>query len=330
MKNNQRLVDIDIAKGLAIFLVVLGHIVATTTPVGHEWYSTLKSAIYLFHMPFFMFISGLIMAHTYKEILNTTDYFSYVKKKAYRLLPAFLLFGLIIYFGKIISSQFVFVDNVPDNFLTELYYLFLIPELSSGGSLWFIYVLLEMYIIFPILIILFKTRPIFILLIGIVLYFTPITNILLLNRLFEYFIFFGLGVFIVWHYQQYLNLVDKFFYLWFALFSFALFGALNFDLGPEKLILGLLSIPAIHGLVRKPFIENISILKTFGHYTFSIYLMNTIFIGLAKGIILVFVFWGGYHFYWVAPVLLLAGLFGPILVKKILFSRIKPLDKMTS
>lgn len=51
-----RLDYIDAAKGFGIILVVLGHF----TPKGAPfWYDSLWSAIYLFHMPLFFFISGM-------------------------------------------------------------------------------------------------------------------------------------------------------------------------------------------------------------------------------------------------------------------------------
>jgi fucose 4-O-acetylase-like acetyltransferase len=60
----QRLQYIDIAKGLGILLVVLGHNRSLT-----EALPSLHAAIYLFHMPLFFFLSGL----TAPAILNITQ-----------------------------------------------------------------------------------------------------------------------------------------------------------------------------------------------------------------------------------------------------------------
>ena len=49
----KRIEYIDIAKGVAIILVLLGHI--ETCPAG------LKSSIYSFHMPLFFILSGYFM-----------------------------------------------------------------------------------------------------------------------------------------------------------------------------------------------------------------------------------------------------------------------------
>jgi uncharacterized membrane protein YcfT len=57
------LADVERAKGLAIILVVIGHIVAREPLANNEWYVVLKSAIYAFHMPFFMYLGGLVFFH---------------------------------------------------------------------------------------------------------------------------------------------------------------------------------------------------------------------------------------------------------------------------
>ncbi len=56
----ERRADIDSAKGLAILLVVFGHLVARADPAGVTWYEPLRRAVYAFHMPFFLYLSGLV------------------------------------------------------------------------------------------------------------------------------------------------------------------------------------------------------------------------------------------------------------------------------
>ncbi len=73
--------SIDIAKGILIFLVVLGH-----APEGS---AALHKYIYWFHMPAFFIISGLFLRETFclKEE---------VKKKALRLLVPYAVFSLVL------------------------------------------------------------------------------------------------------------------------------------------------------------------------------------------------------------------------------------------
>ena len=51
-KSSSRLEPIDIAKGIGIILVYIGHI-----PIAYD----LRSFIYNFHMPLFFFLSGLFL-----------------------------------------------------------------------------------------------------------------------------------------------------------------------------------------------------------------------------------------------------------------------------
>lgn len=73
--------SIDIAKGLLIFLVVLGH-----APEGSD---AVHKYIYWFHMPAFFIISGLFLRETF--CLREE-----VKKKAKRLLVPYLVFSIVI------------------------------------------------------------------------------------------------------------------------------------------------------------------------------------------------------------------------------------------
>ena len=59
-----RRLDLYRAKGIAILLVVLGHIVAREQPPGVEWYEPFRYAIYRFHMPFFLYLSGTVVVLT--------------------------------------------------------------------------------------------------------------------------------------------------------------------------------------------------------------------------------------------------------------------------
>jgi len=94
--------------------------------------------------------------------------------------------------------------------------------------------------------------------------------------------------------------------------------------------IALLSIPALHGLCRLPRWRSSSWLLLFGKYTFAIYLMNTMVIGLEKGLLERFHLWTGLLFVFFGPLLLLSGVFVPILLKIYVFPKIPILDRITS
>lgn len=52
----KRIVWIDNAKFLGIYLVILGH----SIPASEEEYSIIRNFIYAFHMPLFVFLSGFL------------------------------------------------------------------------------------------------------------------------------------------------------------------------------------------------------------------------------------------------------------------------------
>ena len=73
MSTAKRIEWIDVAKGLGLFLVVVGH--AMTTPIRDASFLcyAIYTAIYFFHMPFMFYLSG----RTFTAIKNsTTEYIS--------------------------------------------------------------------------------------------------------------------------------------------------------------------------------------------------------------------------------------------------------------
>lgn len=58
---NNRIQYIDRLKGLAILLVVIGHLMAFCS-AGER--NPIYEVVCSFHMPLFMFLSGLVMTHT--------------------------------------------------------------------------------------------------------------------------------------------------------------------------------------------------------------------------------------------------------------------------
>lgn len=80
----KRIEWIDIARGLAIILMIVGH---TSIP------SIINNWIYSFHMPFFFFISGVLTSpHTNTELPQTS---SYITHKAKVLIYPFLTYSAI-------------------------------------------------------------------------------------------------------------------------------------------------------------------------------------------------------------------------------------------
>ena len=319
--------DLDRLKGLAIFLVVLGHIVSRQPPEGAQWYIYLKDSIYLFHMPLFMFISGLILGYARKPIRTFADYRVYFRSKFIRLMPAYLGFSALIFFGKAACGQFMHVDNPvasPADYLVVLTQ----PHSSFCAYLWYIYVLFLFYAVAPLAYRLTNERIYLLLPICFAVHFMDVTLNFALSSIAEYAFVFTLGCLAGDHYQRYSVWLDRYGAIFVTPFLVLLAFAVPW--GVPKFILGLLSIPACHAMVRMNSADFWGVFKTLGKYTFPIYLMNTAFIGLSKGVMLRFASWDGANFFWFAPILLLAGVVGPILVKRWIIARSRVLNTIVA
>ncbi|MBO5721458.1 MAG: acyltransferase family protein, partial [Bacteroidales bacterium] len=76
--------EINILKGIAIILVVFGHIELL---YAFNAYGFIRNFIYTFHMPLFMSISGYLYA---KHHNTSNNYLSFIKGKAKRLLLPYI------------------------------------------------------------------------------------------------------------------------------------------------------------------------------------------------------------------------------------------------
>lgn len=141
---------IDRAKGLAIILVVLGHVVANQPPPGGEWYWALKDRIYAFHMPLFVFLSGLAFGFSFRAPTGLADYWLGLRHRTSRLLGGYLAVGLTVFVGKLTFQRFTVVDNPvhgPDALLDLLFR----PMDSFSRFLWYVYALSLLYAAVPLL-----------------------------------------------------------------------------------------------------------------------------------------------------------------------------------
>ena len=322
---SRRLSDSDKLKGLAIFLVVLGHIVARQPPTGNEWYMRLKDSLYLFHMPLFMFLSGLIVAYSRKPIDSWAAYLGYVKGKFLRLMPAYLLFSLIVFVGKMTMGRVMHVDNGVESWWN--YFEVLTNPLGSYCAyLWYIYVLFLFCAIVPIVYRLTREHIEWVLPLCLAVHFLDLPSWFGISSLGEYSLVFFLGCLAGDHYERYSEWIARNGVFFVAPFLVIIYFSVPW--GAPKLLMGLLSIPACHAMVGIPAADRWDFLKTLGAYTFPIYLMNTLCIGVTKGVMLKWVSWDGINFLWFAPLLLLAGIWGPILIKQQILSRSQTLNRM--
>lgn len=336
-----RLSDLDRAKGFAILLVVFGHLVARREPAGVGWYEPLRIAVYLFHMPLFMYLSGYVTFLSGAARTPPAAWPRLARRRAGRLLLPFVTFGVVILCGKLAVAQFITVDNVPAGLWPGLRALVWDTGHSPATSIWYIAVLFAFCLVTPLLLALDRSRALLVV-VAALAFVLPLPPILYLDRIGTYFIFFVAGGLAADAGRHWLRTLDR---LWAPALLALVVVALPVSLGwirftwsegaqgfPYKwalLIAGLLSLPAVHGLVRHGPSARASGLALLGRYVFVIYLLNTVFIGLTKALLLGLVSWDGPHFPPFAAALMLAGVAGPILTKRWVLRRLPALDRAT-
>ncbi len=351
-----RLTDLDRAKGIAILLVVFGHLVQQEDPPGVTWYEPLRIAIYLFHMPFFMYLSGYVTFWSGAANVPANRWGILVVRRAKRLLIPFFGFGIAILIGKLLASHLMHVDNLPPSLGAGLLSLFVFTEHSPAMSVWYIGVLFIYVVATPLLLRLprlalpswgplragYLAPEALLLVIAVVLYAIAAPPIFYLDRVCRFFVFFVAGglaarggahwwsILDRWHMPALLALVALLIYVvGFVQFDWSDGAAGFFPYKSYMLAAGLLSMVALHGFARRSGVSRLDWLEFIGNMCFAIYLLNTIILGLTKGVLLKFLTWDAQNFPTIAAVMMIAGVAGPILIKRYVLRYIPPLDRIT-
>jgi fucose 4-O-acetylase-like acetyltransferase len=325
----QRRADIDRAKGLAILLVVFGHLVARADPAGVVWYEPLRRAIYSFHMPFFFYLSGLVLMLSGAALRPPPGW---LRRRAVRLLVPFLALGLLVVFGKYACEKLMFVDHAPLGLMTGVKGMIWHTQDSPDGSIWYLFVLFCYSAAAPMILHGNPGRLGWLAPVTAIIFFVPLPDYVYAGQIGRYAVFFTLGLWAGAHNASWHDFIGRTWRAWCLLLLPILIIAASFGAAVPALILlpaGLAAIPALHGLVRYSRLSSSPSLLWLGRYCFMIYLFNTIFIGLAKAMLLAVTSWDGPHFLPFATCLMLAGIFGPVGLKHLAFRRVAGLDRLT-
>lgn len=130
--------EIDILKGIAITLVVLGHSVILYPINLHEifWCKTIYDFVRTMHMPLFFMVSGFCFSYKNK-------YGPYIWKKCKRIVIPYLVFNLI---DMLPRAMFASLVNKPRSLGESIYSI-----CCEGGAYWFLYSLFLIFLFFPLI-----------------------------------------------------------------------------------------------------------------------------------------------------------------------------------
>jgi fucose 4-O-acetylase-like acetyltransferase len=329
----ERRLDLDRAKGLGILLVVIGHLAAKSQPSGNAWFGYLQTGLYQFHMPFFMYLSGYVCYLTRAARTTPKAWPNLLQRRVNRLLVPFVVFGLALIIGKLVATHFMQVDHAPASFAEAVVAMLWDTDNSPAISVWYIEAVFVLTVITPPLLWATRGKIWLVLLVAGLVYLAPVPHIMYLDKAARFFIFFSLGGAAAEFGRRWLDWIDQ--YYWIAVAALAIFLAValvDFDSFSDRtrlFVCGVVSMPALHGLVRRSRLSHSAALLYLGIFSFVIYLLNTPFIGLVKGVLLKFMPWDGVNFLLFFTLMLAAGIMGPILIKRLLFRHVPALDRVT-
>ena len=136
---------IDAARGVLIFLVVLGHAYGTgshlgSDPAANVVCSQIYKVIYMFHMPAFFVLAGVTWS------AGRDGFGAYAKKKAIRLLVPYFVFGFLSIGAGVILRRFVgsvghdgyYTADMVGGVLSEVKMLLMGRGCSINSPLWFL------------------------------------------------------------------------------------------------------------------------------------------------------------------------------------------------
>lgn len=191
MNFKKRIEWVDLAKGIAILLVVFGHALQGTinsnglTLFGdYSSITVIYKIIYGFHMPLFFFLSALFTGFLKRSAKSV------ILQKTKRLLVPYFIWSLVVAFFMQIASKYT---NSGLGIID-----FLISPIVPFSEYWFLYVLFFMFVFYLLMRIFFhsKTRKI-VLIISVLLFIIEpfLPNYWILINFSKNLVFFAIGTY---------------------------------------------------------------------------------------------------------------------------------------
>ena len=160
--SNDRIKEIDISRGIAIILVVLGHAIISDMTINNEFLYSIRQIIYAIHMPIFFTISGFLFQKNLSKYLEIGKK-KYLSKKIKNFIIPYISLSLLDYLIIFVGFKFPFIKDIllKNNFYLPSILDFIKMVLTFinhfDNHLWFLYV---MFIILVLNIIFFANRKI--------------------------------------------------------------------------------------------------------------------------------------------------------------------------
>ena len=253
---NQKFKELDIAKGIAIMAVVLGHAFPDSDfGIENQIANFIHSFVYGFHMPVFFFIAGLLSAKHKDD-----QAYPYIKKRAKKLLIPYFALSLVgLVLKQVFASEANHAFSLSDSLMIPL-------GQSPMGGMWYLWSLFVMSLIF-ILFVRFIDDDWTVLLLGVCCHLIWMQKeTYFMHNVMNFIVYFMLGVVCKQMYQKLRNL-DHSITLCASLPTY--YVAIRYEV-PEliKGMIGIVMVLSLSNLIENELIED------FGKRSYGIYLMS--------------------------------------------------------
>lgn len=272
----KRIEWVDYVKAFACFLVILGHLIQSLQKSGIDNHQNITDFInwfiYLFHMPLFMCMSGFLFCKS-KQTFTWKNYGKFELKKIINLSVPYFTFYLIFLGLNVLFSSSVNEAKGMD----ELIGIFNNPM----APYWFLYALLSIFIVVPLIEKLCNNNKILTFAIFLVLKIVFIfvqTPVYFINSVMSYGIYFYIGSFIKeeWKVKKPICIIETVLYILASILYYNFRENMNgYFIRAINIVFAIFAILIIVQIFQH--IKKSKILDTFKNYTFQIFVMHTIF-----------------------------------------------------
>lgn len=313
MKSSEYIPEMQIARGIGIILVSAGH----SEPIKEvfpEWFRL----IYSFHMPLFFFLSGFFST----KLATVTSVKEWLRETPGRMMKLIVPYFIISFSYALLKSFVPHLAKRPVIFADLLPDIFLYPTRNPALFLWFLYTLIIIRLLLPVL-----TRVNMWLLLALLLpfqFYLIEVEILGIGLISFYLIYYLLGISMAAFREKFFRCLKSWWLLALSLSAFiAGYSLMRWaDMSSLKFPVALSGITMVL-CVSFSFGRYLptAALQLLGKYSLEIYLLQYYFIFP----LCFFLDRVGFSGEWIVPFTFLVGLGGPLLVTTWIFPFSRPL-----
>lgn len=264
---------IDLAKGIAIFLVVFGHVNLgfkenNTFPSIQSIIENINFTIYSFHMPLFFSISGYLYSKTI-VLNNFSSYKENIKKKIISLGVPYIIFSILYCFAKVIFSSYT-TKKVG---LNAILGIFIIPI----EFFWYLYAIIGIFILIMTLDFIIKNKYIVLSILIVIFIPTFLIEIPIMMIYFccRYSLYFYLGKLL----SEHLNILNNKILIFISIIIFIVLNLLVYNNLIQiniifSIVLAILGSYIVLSISKK--INEVKVFNYLGKISLQIYIIHAI------------------------------------------------------